>query len=231
MKQSTAFLAALVLAAVGISPQAEAQKLKKDPESYRVTVTLTDGQTVDGYVKKEWHAESSLLKTANYSFKLVKSPDDKEPVKYTADEVVSIEYAGASEQNPDGVRWESHNVASPGIGNRYRTIRRLVCVDKNGENASVYWWKNWTTEQVGNIHRRVLKTFYGIRFHNDPENTVYPYMLINTMLMDKVEPGLKEFYKEWFKGSQGKAHKKAAKTDELWVLDLYDAYLASRNEK
>lgn len=53
-------------------------------------------------------------------------------------------------------------------------------------------------------------------------------MLIDTVLMDDVQPGLKEFCKNWFKGPQGKEHKKASKTDELWVLDLYDAYLASR---
>lgn len=224
----TFLLAAAALFWLGLPGQAQAQKLKKDPEAYRVTVTLNDGTTVDGYLKRGWHAESSLLKTENYSFKLIKSPDDKEPVKYTAEEVLSIDYAGSSEQNPDGIRWESHAIASPGIGNRNRTLRRLVCLDKAGENATVYWWKNWEWKQIGNIRRRELVTHYGIRFHNDPENRVYPYMLVNTVLMDDVQPGLKEFYKNWFKGAQGKEHKKASKADELWILDLYDAYLASR---
>lgn len=226
--KSVLFPAVLALCGFGMPQQLEAQKLKKDPESYRVIVTMSDSSTVEGYLKKGWHADNSFLKTENYSFKLVKNPDDKEPVKYTAEEVLSIDYAGGSEQNPDGIRWESHAIASPGIGNRNRTVRRLVCLDKAGENATVYWWKNWEWNQVGNIRRRELVTRYGIRFHNDPENRVYPYMLIDTVLMDDVQPGLKEFCKNWFKGPQGKEHKKASKTDELWVLDLYDAYLASR---
>lgn len=116
--KSVLFPAVLALCGFGMPQQLEAQKLKKDPESYRVIVTLSDSSTVEGYLKKGWHADNSFLKTENYSFKLVKNPDDKEPVKYTAEEVLSIDYAGGSEQNPDGIRWESHAIASPGIGNR-----------------------------------------------------------------------------------------------------------------
>lgn len=54
------------------------------------------------------------------------------------------------------------------------------------------------TERVGNRDRRVLTTIYGIRFHNDPGRIVYPYMYVGTMLMDKLHPGLKAFYKKWF---------------------------------
>ena len=46
--------------------------------------------------------------------------------------------------------------------------------------------------------------------------------------MDKVQPGLKEFCKKWFKGPEGKVHKKEAKESEAWILDMYDAYLAQR---
>lgn len=106
------------------------------------------------------------------------------------------------------------DIASPSIGNRYNTIRRLVCLDKVGKNATTYWWKIWTTERVGNINRRILKTVHGVRFHDDPDKVVYTYMLVNTMLMDKLHPGLHEFCKKWFKGPEGKVRKKEAKENE-----------------
>ena len=226
MKQFLLFAAA-VLVALGTINRAEAKK-SADQEFRRVTVTLQSGEKVDGYLHRGWHAESSFLKKENYSFKLVKTPDDKEPVKYTADEVESIEYVEKTEAHPDGIRWESRDLASPGISDRYRTIRRMVCLNKAGENATVYWWKVWTTERVGNIDRRVLKTIYGIRFHNDPDNIVYPYMLVSTMLMDKLHPGLEDFCKKWFKGPEGKVHKKESKQNDAWILDMYDAYLAGQ---
>ena len=101
-------------------------------------------------------------------------------------------------------------------------------VNKAGANATTYWWKTWTTERVGNRDRRVLTTIYGIRFHNDPGRIVYPYMYVGTMLMDKLHPGLKAFYKKWFKGAEGKIRKKEAEENDAWILDMYDAYLASR---
>lgn len=188
-------------------------------------VTLKSGEKVEGYLKSGWHADGALLKKENYSFKITKTPDDKESVKYTADEVTCIDYAEKTEENPDGIHWDALDIASPSIGNRYNTIRRLVCLDKVGKNATTYWWKIWTTERVGNINRRILKTVHGVRFHDDPDKVVYTYMLVNTMLMDKLHPGLHEFCKKWFKGPEGKVRKKEAKEDDAWILDMYDAYL------
>jgi hypothetical protein len=229
MKQFLLF-AATVLVTLGTISQAHAKK-PNDQEFRRVIVTLKSGEKVDGYVHRGWHADNSLFKKENYSFKITKTPDDKEPIKYTADDVESVEYVEKTEANPDGVRWEAHNIASPGISNRYRTFHRLVCLNKAGQNATTYWWKTWTTERVGNIDRRVLKTIYGIRFHNDPDKIVYPYMFVNSVLMDKQYPGLKDFCKKWFKGPEGKVHKKEAKQNDAWMLDMYDAYLAEQTDK
>ena len=125
MKQFLLF-AATVLVTLGTISQAQAKK-PEDQEFRRVIVTLTSGEKVDGYLQRSWHAESSVLKKENYSFKLAKTPDDKEPVKYTADEVESIEYVEKTEAHPDGIRWEALDIASPGLKDRYRTFRRLVC--------------------------------------------------------------------------------------------------------
>ena len=218
---------ATVLAMFGSISQADA-KDPEDQEFRHVVVTLKSGEKVEGYLHRGWHAEGALLKQDNYSFKITKTPDDKEPVKYTADDVESVEYTETTEENPDGIRWEALDIAAPGLTNRYRTYHRLVCVNKAGANATTYWWKTWTTERVGNRDRRVLTTIYGIRFHNDPGRIVYPYMYVGTMLMDKLHPGLKAFYKKWFKGAEGKIRKKEAEENDAWILDMYDAYLASR---
>ena len=171
---------ATVLAMFGSISQADA-KDPEDQEFRHVVVTLKSGEKVEGYLHRGWHAEGALLKQENYSFKITKTPDDKESVKYTADEVTCIDYAEKTEENPDGIHWDALDIASPSIGNRYNTIRRLVCLDKVGKNATTYWWKIWTTERVGNINRRILKTVHGVRFHDDPDKVVYTYMLVNTM--------------------------------------------------
>ena len=87
--------------------------------------------------------EGALLKQENYSFKITKTPDDKEPVKYTTDDVESVEYTETTEENPDGIRWEALDIAAPGLTNWHRIYHRLVCVTKAGANATTYWWKTW----------------------------------------------------------------------------------------
>ena len=94
----------VVLALCVYIPQANAQKVK-DQEFRRVVVTLTSGEKVEGYVKRGWHAEASAFKKSNYSFKMTATPDDKEVLKYTADEVVCIDYTEKTENNPDGIRY------------------------------------------------------------------------------------------------------------------------------
>ena len=76
---------ATVLAMFGSISQADA-KDPEDQEFRHVVVTLKSGEKVEGYLHRGWHAEGALLKQENYSFKITKTPDDKEPVKYTADD-------------------------------------------------------------------------------------------------------------------------------------------------
>ncbi len=229
MKHLLLFAAAM-FTMLGTTDRAEAKK-PQDQEFRHVVVTLRSGEKIDGYLHRGWHADNALFKKENYSFKLAKTPDDKEPVKYTADDVESVEYVEKTEANPDGIRWESRNIASPGLSDRNRTFRRMVCLNKAGQNATAYWWKVWTTERIGNTDRRVLKTIYGIRFHNDPDKIVYPYMLVSSVLMDKKYPGLKDFCKKWFKGPEGKERKKEAKQNDAWILDMYDDYLKQQSGK
>ena len=99
------FICALAaLAAVCTISRAEA-KDPEEAESDHVIVTLKSGEQVDCYVHRGWHAENSVFKKENYSFKVTKTPDDKEPIEYTADDVVSIDYVETTENHPDGLRW------------------------------------------------------------------------------------------------------------------------------
>ncbi|MBP3355857.1 MAG: hypothetical protein J6K95_01635 [Rikenellaceae bacterium] len=218
-------LAAVALLAAGTLFRAEAQK-KNDPEYRRVTVTLASGEQVEGYIHRGWYAESSLLKRENFSFKLVPSPDSKQATKYTADEVLSIDFAKTTEAHPDGIRWESHPVAAPGLSDRNRVMQRLVCCDEKNDHAALYWWKTWDVTTNKNRTVRRLITVYGIRFEGD--DIVYPFSLVSTVLLKEKKPGLKEFSKAWFKGPEGKARKAEAKNSAAWMLHMYDDYLASR---
>lgn len=229
MKRIVWFALALVVALGAMQP-VEAKK-QEDQEFRRVIVTLKSGEKIDGYLTAMWTPDRGLkLKKPNYSFKLALTPDGKrsDSAKYTADEVASIDYTEASEEYPDGIRWESHPVASPSIGNRYHTNNMFVCKDVSSEHATVYWYKAWVTEQTGNITKRVLKIFYCLRFHDDPDQIVYPYQLLNTVLLKDKKPGLKEHIKGWFKGEEKKARKKQSKDEYAWILDCYEDYLRTR---
>ena len=95
MKQFLLFAATMFIM-LGTTDRAEAKK-PQDQEFRRVVVTLKSGEKIDGYLHRGWHAESSFMKKENYSFKLAKTPEDKEKVKYTADDVESVEYVEKTE--------------------------------------------------------------------------------------------------------------------------------------
>lgn len=228
MKHFLLPLTAVVLALCSF--QAAEARNDEDQNSRHIIVTLNSGEKVEGYLHRGWQAESSVFKKENYSFKMKLSPDDDETIDYTADDVKDVEYTETTENNPDGIRWESRPLAAPSLTDRYRTLQRLLCVYKGNENATIYWWKLWVSTGQNMASRRIA-TFYGIRFHNDPEGIVYNYGLVSSKLMDKKYPGLKDFCLKWFKGPEGKARKKEAKENELWILDMYDAYLAKMKEE
>lgn len=99
-----------------------------------------------------------------------------------------------------------------------------------GKNATTYWWKIWVASGINGMSRS-LQTNYGVRFHNDPEGIVYPYMLVNSVLMKDKYPGLQDFCKKWFKGPEGKVHKHEAEENDSWILDMYDAYLEQMGDE
>lgn len=205
-------------------------KESDDDESRHVIVTLKSGEKVEGYLKRGWQAENSLFKKENFSFKLSKTPDGKNSVRYTAEDVVCIDYTEVSEVYPDGQRWESRPLAFPNIVNLKNTMQRLICVNKVGKNATTYWWNIWVATGVNNMGR-ILQTQYGIRFHNDPEGIVYTYMLVDSRLIKNKYPGLQKFCKKWFKGPEGKFHKKETKENDSWILNMYDAYLEQMGDE
>ena len=223
------FCVLAALATISMISRAEA-KDPEDAESDHVIVTLKSGEKVDCYVHRGWHAENSVFKKENYSFKVTKTPDGKEPIEYTADDVVRIDYIETTADHPDGLRWESHPLAKPNFASRYHTMQVLFCVNKVGKNATTYWWKIWVASGFNGMGRS-LQTNYGIRFHNDPEGIVYPYMLVNSVLMKDRYPGLQDFCKKWFKGPEGKVHDKEAEENDSWILDMYDAYLEQMGDE
>ena len=215
-----ALFAALIFAAQA----ATAAKKPKDQEFRHIAITLCSGEVVDGYIHRNWSAETSYyaLKKANYSLKIVPTPESDEVTKYTADEIDHLVFLGATENEPDGQRWDACPVARPSISNRYHSARQLVCLSKRGDNATIYWWN----EVVTGGHRgqqRILTTIYGIRF--DGDEVVYPFGLLVPALMKKNYPGLAESLKEFRKE---KAQRKELAEDPTVMLDVYDRWLAQR---
>ena len=207
------FVCALAaLATIGMISRAEA-KDPEDAESDHVIITLKSGEKVDCYVHRGWHAENSVFKKENYSFKVTKTPDDKEPIEYTADDVLSIDYVETTADHPDGLRWESHPLAKPNFASRYHTLQMLFCVDKVSKNATTYWWKIWVSSGINGMGRS-LQTNFGIRFHNDPEGIVYPCLSLHVGQFGADEgslSGVAGFLQEVVQGARGESPQKGGR--------------------
>jgi len=215
----------LAAALLAVHP-ASAAKKPKDQEFRHISITLLSGEVVDGYIHRDWSAQTSYysLKKSNYSLKIVPTPDSDEVTKYTADEIDHLVFLEATENEPDGQRWDACPVARPTIGNRYHTARQLVCLSKAGERATIYWWN----EVVSGGHRgqqHILTTAYGIRFNGD--EVVYPFSLLVPALMKKDYPGFAEYLKEFRKV---KAQRKELEEDPSVMLAVYDEWLAQREQ-
>lgn len=224
------YLLSFLLVMVAFCTLQAAGAIESDDESRHVVVTLQSGEKIEGYLTQGWQPENSMFKKVNFSFKMASTPDGKEAVKYTADEVVSIDYVEATESYPDGQRWESHPLADPSFKSRFHTTQQFFCVDKVGKNATTYWWRVWASTGR-NLSRREILTYMGVRFHNDPEGIVYTYPLVNSVLTRDKYPGLEDFYMEWFKGPEGKVHEKESEENDAWILDMYDAYLEQMGDE
>lgn len=219
----------LMMSVISVFQTASAKE-PKDNESRRVIVTLKSGEKVEGYIYQNWQPENSPFRKPNYMFKMTHNPDDDEKIEYTADDIISVKFVKVTENNPEGQLWESRPLARSNFRSRYNTTQRLFCVNKVGKNATTYWW-NVLASAGQNLSRQEIKTYFGVRFHNDPDGIVYTYSLVNSVLTDKKYPGLSDFYMEWFKGPEGKVHQKESEENDAWILDMYDAYLEKMGDE
>lgn len=239
--KSLFFIAAAVavsLSAGVVSAQESGRNKKEKDQEYRhIIVTLNSGEKVDGYIHRGWNVTAFDLRRENYSVKIVPSPDSKEAVKYTVDDMDNIVFVELTEGDPDGKLWEVCEKPAPAIGNTSRTIKTLMCVEKKGENSAVYWWNGRISVPAGPNGKTRIKvvTFYGIKFGDN--DIVYPFMcggkrdmgLLIALLKRGDEPELAETFRQYFiKGKEAKMHSKELKDDPTLVMRVYDEYLKSK---
>lgn len=110
---------------------------RKIAEENFVEVTLTNGETVSGYLCTGWN-RNYMTQKPNYKFSIVPTPESrkKEQVWYTADEVVSITFSKSDPQ----YRWESHNVYHKAFSDENALRRHLVCIETDGKDVAICWW-------------------------------------------------------------------------------------------
>ncbi len=190
-----------MLVTLGTISQAQAKK-PEDQEFRRVIVTLTSGEkvtvTCSAVTRRILRTEKGKL--------LVRSPrhlTTREPVKYTADEVESIEYVEKTEAHPTASGKPRYRFSR--TCDRYRTFRRLVCLNK-ANRTLLPIGEDMDNRAVGNIDRRVLKTVYGIRFIDDPTDRLSVCWL-STMLVENSIPDC-AVLQTWFKGLKARCAKR-----------------------
>ena len=233
----TAVCTALVL--FGIVSRAEAKK-PEDQEFRHVIITLNSGEKVDGYIHRNWEVNAYSMKKANYSLKIVPSPDAKgdEATKYTADDIDNIVFVEASEAEPAGMRWESHDLIQPNLKDRYHTTKMLMIVEKEGDNATLYRWRGYASVSLPNGRQRTyIATYRGVRFHDQERNNIVYYIMkdkalemqILKALFKRDQPELEQKITEYFyKGKEKKAHAKELVEDPTLFLRVYDEYLSEK---
>ncbi len=228
------FAVALCCAVVA-SSDAYAQKKLKDQEFRHVIVTLASGEKVDGYVHRDWNTSVFSVKKANYSFKLVPTPDSKEAVKYTAEQVDNIVFVEPTEGNPEGARWESRGLYNPIIGNMDRSTPTIMCVEKAGDNSTVYWWQAPDSDRMADGSTLLyISSYYGIRLDNDGPVYMFmkdgrPDMGYIKIRFKKSDPELGDYLLTYFtKGKEGKAHRKELAEDPTMIMRVYDEYIGDK---
>ena len=233
----TAVCTALVL--FGIVSRAEAKK-PEDQEFRHVIITLNSGEKVDGYIHRNWEVNAYSMKKANYSLKIGPSPDAKgdEATKYTADDIDNIVFVEASEAEPAGMRWESHDLIQPNLKDRYHTTKMLMIVEKEGDNATLYRWRGYASVPLPNGRQRTsIATYRGVRFHDQERNNIVYYIMkdkalemqILKALFKRDQPELEQKITEYFyKGKEKKAHAKELVEDPTLFLRVYDEYLSEK---
>ena len=120
--------------------------------------------------------------------------------------------------HPDGVRWESHPLANPNLASRYHTMQMLFCVNKVGKNATTYWWKIWGRIGTGTTWAARSRPTSASASTTTLRGLSIPTCWSTSVLMKDRYPGLQDFCKKWFKGPEGKVHKKEAEENDAWIL-------------
>lgn len=148
-------------------------------EQDHVRVVLNDGTRIEGYVTKYW-SEPSTFGTMNRVFWLSSSIDGSNPVKYTADEVKTIDFiVKISDRNYEHV--VAAEVANPSTFKPHRSKRQFVHVEDSTALGVVYWWNAIDSQQM-QLGTVTMSTIYGVCFEG--ESIIVPFLTGNVISMN-----------------------------------------------
>lgn len=148
-------------------------------EQDHVRVVLNDGTRIEGYVTKYW-SEPSTFGTMNRVFWLSSSIDGSNPVRYTADEVKTIDFiVKISDRNYEHV--VSAEVANPSTFKPHRSKRQFVHVEDSTDRGVVYWWNAIDSQQM-QLGTVTMSTIYGVCFEG--ETIIVPFLTGNVISMN-----------------------------------------------
>ena len=167
---------------------------------------------MDGYVHRDWNTSVFSVKRRITRSSWCLRPTAREAVKYTAEQVDNIVFVEPTEGNPEGARWESRGPYNPIIGNMDRSTPTIMCVEKAGDNSTVYWWQAPDSDRMADGSTLLyISSYYGIRLDNDGPVYMFmkdgrPDMGYIKIRFKKSDPELGDYLLTYFtKGKEGKA--------------------------
>ncbi len=197
-----------------------------DSERDHVVVTLSDGTSVEGYIRQYWF-DGKMFSKSNRKFKMSSTPSGSDIKEYTADDVKSVEFLKRGENGAYYPRLESRLVANPSTFKPGKVRRQFVYAEAHTAAGTIYWWNGYDSQrmQLGQIG---ISTIYGVCLSGD--DVIIPFMTGNVIslnamriLYKKKDPAFVDYVdKKILKG--GRKMWDAIAADPSLFLDICEGY-------
>lgn len=202
-----------------------------------VTVIMTDGDTITGYIRSDLKTglKNMFSKTGSIRqyINVGREPKGGETKRYSASEVKEYRFL-PTEGYPDGAVCVADTINSPGLFKPLGCVRGFAWELDRRDSGSVLKWDTWESTGGRNSTSRLVPAI-GVKLKGS--NAAY-MILLNGRFNDsylmiylkKQYPELKKAWEEYYKkGPDAKAHRKELTDNLSTVLAFYENFLQTHD--
>ncbi|MDE7155936.1 MAG: hypothetical protein K2N79_06595 [Muribaculaceae bacterium] len=210
------------------------KKVETDKEDVHVNVILFSGDTINGYLRSDFKTGLknmfSKSGTINQYINVGEQPRGGETRRLSASEVKEYHFLEPTEGYPEGARTISERINSPVPFKPHASVRGFAYVKDTRECGTILWWRVWKSYGGRNTQYRLV-TAVGVKLKG--AKAAYPLIVDGSIEMWGIMNYLKRKYPElyqyineyYFKGKDGKAHRKELLDNPSTFMVLYEDFL------